>query len=881
MMPGSQEHSDPLNQQEKIAQPEKPDTIKDAHIESESEIEELAQERSNNLEIEATNLESDGTKRIENANNSIGLAPEKIEEAKATFGLQEKLGGVYEKGKALAQEGKEKIGQVVTTKEFNQIADATPFIGGAKKVVESVAGKTLSGEELKGMERVKHGVKGGIDLGLDIAAVGEVEKGARLAYAGKKIAEGVKQNPEAVANLGKKILSQKENKEIETKEKSETGQEKIDESKLEKETGEKNFVSNIEVLMSEKDYEETIDKYIAPGLAEKLSGFRSDQVEEFEKYYQEYESTQILNDKGKPPEYMLYWAQRSFLDKEDMLNIKKSIEAGNLKEYLKEAVSQERKQISETLEANQAETKLRNCADSIKDFFDENGVKITRDNLPNLQFIGKFDAMLLASANQKELVFGSMFDGGYVPTLDGLVIKLSPENIKNKEIKDEHLRAYIHENMHALSYRKIVADKELGIDDSEAKYLKGGFLSRNIEGRRRNSLNSLNEGATEYFSRAIAEKVGIPTVHEFGEEGYDNYVRDTEVLLKKIGGQKLSDEKITETSTKELLDDYCKPTGVLKLGKIAQEKIGPHALALFDILSGSGRDNNFYNFVESLENYQQGKEARKINIDKDELKNYPFREDELKKQYPFLEFTGDQIKNTTSKAKDMILEDSNENNLESPELVSEATKLKENLLSHIRSDEYLAKLKKELDGNEDEAKRYQKIRTENLENVKITPLSLGEMKERFGKDDPPGANVVGYYDPIGHEAFIAHDHKDKYVTAMHELIHASTRQEKDMSEKAKKILAESTKEGSVDYLRKPEERMARKQLLDLEMDKLGIKKYGEEFKVGHYEKLMEYFKEGKLSRPAKEFINTTKPEEFKKIFDELAKNEFVESVSNA
>lgn len=853
-----------LNSQEKIIQPENPEIKKEAAIESEQELKQLVQERSSNLDIEVINIEKNGQKRIENANNSINLSTEKIEETKSTFDLGEKLGGISEKARSLAQEGREKIGQAVTSKEFNQIADTTPFVGGTKKVFESVAGKTLDGEELEGMKRLKHGVKGGIDLGLDITAVGEVKKGARLAYAGKKIVEGVKKNPEAVANLGKKILEKKDEKEIFSEK---NGKE------IKKELAKKEFVSPMEVLMSEKDYEETVDKYIVPGLVEKLSGFRTDQVEEFEKYYQEYETTQVFNDEGKPPEYMLYWAQRSFLDKDDILNIKKAIEANNLEGYLKDSVSQERKQIVEILEANQTGEKLKNCADSIKNFFDENGVKIGRNNLPKLQFIGKFDSMLLASASQKELVFGDMFDGGYVPTLDGLVIKLSPENIRNKEIKDEHLRAYVHENMHALSYRKIIADKELGIDDSEAKYLKGGFLSRNKEGRRHNSLNSLNEGATEYFSRLISEKTGISTAHEFGEEGYDNYVRDTEALLKKIGGQKLEDKKIAESSTKELLDDYCKSTGVLKLGKIAQEKIGPHALALFDILSGSGRDNNFYNFVDSLEKYQQGMEVQKINIDRDELKNYPFKEDELKKQYPFLEFKGEKIDRNVDKVRDIILESDKENNIESSELVSDIVKLKVDLLSHIKSDEYLEKLKKELGGNEDEAKKYQKTRVENLENVKITSLSLNEIKERFGKDDPPGAYTVGYYSPDGNEVFIANNHKDKYVTAMHELIHASMHSEKDMTEKAKKILIESAKEGTSEYLNKTEERIVRKQILDLEMANLGIKKYGEEFKDEHYEKLMEYFKEGKLSRPAKEFINTTKPEEFKKVFDELAKSE--------
>jgi hypothetical protein len=111
----------------------------------------------------------------------------------------------------LALAGKEKIGQVVKSKEFGEIADATPFVSGAKKVVESVIGKTLSGEELKGKQRISHGIKGGVDLGLDVSEVGQVKKGARLAHIGKKLTQGVEQNPELGVKFVKKILSKNKN----------------------------------------------------------------------------------------------------------------------------------------------------------------------------------------------------------------------------------------------------------------------------------------------------------------------------------------------------------------------------------------------------------------------------------------------------------------------------------------------------------------------------------------------------------------------------------------------------------------------------------------------------------------------------------------------
>jgi hypothetical protein len=71
--------------------------------------------------------------------------------------------------------------------------------------------------------------------------------------------------------------------------------------------------------------------------------------------------------------------------------------------------------------------------------------------------------------------------------------------------------------------------------------------------------------------------------------------------------------------------------------------------------------------------------------------------------------------------------------------------------------------------------------------------------------------------------------------------------------------------------------LARKQALDAEMEKLGIKKYDEDFTGEHYDKLLEYNKAGNLSAGAREFIKTTKPEFFKQIFNEIATNKNINS----
>ena len=141
--------------------------------------------------------------------NSVGLGEESQTIAEK-LNVKSEFNSLNEEAKTLQTGTIQKINNIVQTKEFNQIADALPFVGGAKQITESFSGKKLSGEELSGIERVTHGVKGAVDLGLDLTGIGEVEKGAKLVHVGEKIVSGIAENPEAVTNLGSKIVVGKE-----------------------------------------------------------------------------------------------------------------------------------------------------------------------------------------------------------------------------------------------------------------------------------------------------------------------------------------------------------------------------------------------------------------------------------------------------------------------------------------------------------------------------------------------------------------------------------------------------------------------------------------------------------------------------------------------
>ena len=149
----------------------------------------------------------DGLERGNEVDNTLGLSPEKFEALKARFG--EKLNSISQRGKQLFEKASGKVVEIAQTEEANLILDATPFVGGSKKIVEAVVGKKLSGEEMGKWERVKHGTGGAVNLGLDLVGIGEIreaEEGAKLAVLGKKMASGIKRHPGAVKDLGKKIL---------------------------------------------------------------------------------------------------------------------------------------------------------------------------------------------------------------------------------------------------------------------------------------------------------------------------------------------------------------------------------------------------------------------------------------------------------------------------------------------------------------------------------------------------------------------------------------------------------------------------------------------------------------------------------------------------
>jgi hypothetical protein len=211
-------------------------------------------------------------------------------------------------------------------------------------------------------------------------------------------------------------------------------------------------------------------------------------------------------------------------------------------------------------------------------------------------------------------------------------------------------------------------------------------------------------------------------------------------------------------------------------------------------------------------------------------------------------------------------------------IVSFVEDAKDELMKHISSDEYLDKLPKEMNISKGAAAEHQKIRVINIRNLSY----------EFKKGDQIFMDSGGgcaYYLSSTNKIVLPFDrdltdsgaNKFFYETILHEILHESTQYEKGMSYKSIETLEKSFKTKYKDepkeereYYNDAGELIVRKQILDLEMEKLGLKKYGEKFTNEHYKKLLILKEENKLSSDALDFISHIKPEDFPKVINDLA-----------
>lgn len=197
--------------------------------------------------------------------------------------------------------------------------------------------------------------------------------------------------------------------------------------------------------------------------------------------------------------------------------------------------------------------------------------------------------------------------------------------------------------------------------------------------------------------------------------------------------------------------------------------------------------------------------------------------------------------------------------------------IKNEIKTHIESKEYLNKLTIEFNSNTSEAITQQQIRLKNLANLKCNFVSL----EALNSDS--NVEMFSYY--LGGTVNIylpynSNDYDYLKTATYHEILHEITLGEKNIPKKTIQVLKDSytTKNQNYGYFFDPSERLVRKQMLDLEMERLGIKKYGEKFTHEHYEKLIKAYNNNELNQDSDRLLETTKPEYFEQIMNEIAQN---------
>ncbi len=370
-----------------------------------------------------------------------------------------------------------------------------------------------------------------------------------------------------------------------------------------------------------------------------------------------------------------------------------------------------------------------------------------------------------------------------------------------------------------------------------------------------------------YVLQATVPEIGIAGVKEviLMEKVIDGVMTNkaTEELVKRFG-----DTSSSEAVSSEVIEDM---KGII------------------------GDENSIVNEMgEDVEVTGKSKEAAEIDLSQiDEIIEDDGPVDLEETSQKFMQHEEDkEVESITTKPESSseINEVSNEHLGYKEKRDEHAESLRNQFIDHVASEEYLDKLTLEFDGDIEKAEEEQDNRIDQMNSVEIDVNSDPETWSQELRDQ----GVEGYYDTAEHKIFVSKAHPNSLLSerTIHELAHSSTRGPFLVTENAKEKLTEAfespndsefdseygekTSYGLADeYLSEPTEMLARKQQLDLEMESLGIKKYGEKFTQEHYKKVMDMYKEGAFTGDANIFIETIKkdPKTFEKIFNEIAKNE--------
>ena len=357
---------------------------------------------------------------------------------------------------------------------------------------------------------------------------------------------------------------------------------------------------------------------------------------------------------------------------------------------------------------------------------------------------------------------------------------------------------------------------------------------------------------------------------------------------KKLAEKPENEKKVNDVEKNNSWKEIIKQKYELYLSKLKESADRLRKIRKIEKESGINTDESEEEIIAEIKNISKEiktvapkKEKEKIADKKEKPwkvkleKGMPERERRAAEKYNKSIEDLRNIKNTEKKIKEREREN---------DPIANTEKLRKELIKHVESEEYLGKLLIECEGNIKKAKDTQRKRLEYLKTVNANTVPTSDVDKEYPVPSwliPDGWSPNGFYNPINHEVFVPDDGREyrdyNDSVTKHEFLHSSTRAMWNILSKTNKLLRKSYQPYGVDwiydiYLGNSSERLVRKQMLDLEMAKLGIKDYGVKFTKDHYKKMVEAYKDGKFSYDAEEFIETTRPEYFEKVFNEIADN---------
>jgi len=177
---------------------------------------------------------------------------------------------------------------------------------------------------------------------------------------------------------------------------------------------------------------------------------------------------------------------------------------------------------------------------------------------------------------------------------------------------------------------------------------------------------------------------------------------------------------------------------------------------------------------------------------------------------------------------------------------------------------------------------------ERLENASDKEFVLSKDISTSSVYHGGGSNLEAFYDKTDKKTYypLQTDSLKAIEFAIHEYAHKVTEYNDLMTIKSMQLFSEALDSlslvanlidqsdkgvfNALMYFSNPAEMYARKKVFEWDLERLGVKKYGERFTTEHYTKVIKLLREEKMSQGSLEFITIIKPKMLLRVMNEIA-----------